>query len=201
MPGIVDVHLHFNEPGRTHWEGAATGSRALAAGGGTTFFDMPLNSTPCTITPRDFDAKRAALEAASITDFGLWGGLIPGAVGEMPAMAERGVVGFKAFMCDSGLAEFPRADDLTLMEGMRQAASLGLPIAVHAESQELTTRWPPRPECPRSPASRIPPPSTPISSGKWRRATRAKCRPTRFGTSPMASNSFHRSTPPRIRHC
>ena len=139
MPGIVDVHLHFNEPGRTHWEGAATGSRALAAGGGTTFFDMPLNSTPCTITPRDFDAKRAALEAASITDFGLWGGLIPGAVGEMPAMAERGVVGFKAFMCDSGLAEFPRADDLTLMEGMRQAASLGLPIAVHAESQELTT--------------------------------------------------------------
>src|SRR5207249_6017696 len=102
MPGLIDVHVHFNEPGRTSWEGAATGSRALAAGGGTLFFDMPLNSTPCCVNAREVDRKRAALEAASITDFALWGGLVPGSVPEMAAMADRGVVGFKAFMCDSG---------------------------------------------------------------------------------------------------
>src|SRR5580704_2169010 len=138
FPGLIDVHLHFNEPGRTNWEGAATGSSALAAGGGTLFFDMPLNSTPCTVDAAAFDQKRAALEASSITDFGLWGGLIPGNIPQMAELADRGVVGFKAFLCDSGLPEFPRADDLTLFEGLREAARLGLPVAVHAESQELT---------------------------------------------------------------
>lgn len=138
LPGLIDVHLHFNEPGRTGWEGAETGSRALAAGGGTLFFDMPLNSTPCTVTAEAVDTKRAALEASSIADFGLWGGLVPGSVSEMAAMADRGVVGFKAFMCDSGLPEFPRADAHTLRDGMREAARLGLPIAVHAESEEIT---------------------------------------------------------------
>src|SRR4051812_47432157 len=138
FPAVVDVHVHFNEPGRTEWEGAATGSRALAAGGGAVFVDMPLNSTPCTIGAEDFDRKRAALAAASITDFGLWGGLVPGRVTDMAAMAERGVIGFKAFMCDSGLPEFSRSDDATLYEGMQEAARLGLPIAVHAESEELT---------------------------------------------------------------
>ena len=141
MPGVIDVHLHFNEPGRTAWEGAATGSRALAAGGGTLFFDMPLNSTPCTISASDFDLKHAALEASSVTDFALWGGLVPGRVGEMAEVAARGVVGFKAFMCDSGLPEFPRADDVTLFEGLREAARLGRPVAVHAESEELTRGW------------------------------------------------------------
>ena len=138
LPGVIDVHLHFNEPGRTEWEGAATGSRALAAGGGTLFFDMPLNSTPCTVNAREFDRKRAALETSSITDFGLWGGLVPGSVPDMAEMADRGVVGFKAFMCDSGLPEFPRADDVTLLDGLREAARLGRPVAVHAESEELT---------------------------------------------------------------
>ena len=137
LPALIDVHVHFNEPGRTSWEGAATGSRALAAGGGTLFFDMPLNSTPCCTNAHEIDRKRAALEAASITDFALWGGLVPGAVGEMAAMADRGVVGFKAFMCDSGLPEFPRSDDATLLDGMREAARLRLPVAVHAESDEL----------------------------------------------------------------
>jgi allantoinase len=140
LPGLIDVHLHFNEPGRTDWEGAATGSRALAAGGGTLFFDMPLNSSPCTVNGEAFDQKRAALEASSITDFALWGGLIPENVGELAELAGRGVVGFKAFLCDSGLPEFPRADDLTLYEGMKQAAALGLPVAVHAESEEITKR-------------------------------------------------------------
>ena len=139
FPAVIDSHLHFNEPGRTEWEGAATGSRALAAGGGAVFFDMPLNSTPCTVNAHEFDRKRAALEAASIADFGLWGGLIPGNIGEMPELADRGVVGFKAFLCDSGLPEFPRADDDTLYHGLKQAARLGLPVAVHAESHELTT--------------------------------------------------------------
>ena len=138
LPGVIDVHVHFNEPGRTEWEGAATGSRALAAGGGTLFFDMPLNSTPCTVTAREFDRKRAALEASSITDFALWGGLVPGSISEMAEMAARGVVGFKAFMSGSGLPEFPRADDMTLLDGLREAARLGLPVAVHAESEELT---------------------------------------------------------------
>lgn len=138
FPAVIDVHLHFNEPGRTEWEGAATGSRALAAGGGAVFFDMPLNSTPCTVNAREFDRKRAALEASSITDFGIWGGLIPGNVPEMAELADRGVVGFKAFLCDSGLPEFPRADDLTFWEGLAEAAQLNLPVAVHAENQELT---------------------------------------------------------------
>jgi allantoinase len=138
FPGVIDVHLHFNEPGRTEWEGAATGSRALAAGGGTMFFDMPLNSTPCTTTAAAVIQKRAALEISSITDFALWGGLVPGSVGEMAGMAEEGVIGFKAFMCDSGLPEFPRADDQTLSDGMTEAARLGLPVAVHAESEEIT---------------------------------------------------------------
>jgi allantoinase len=138
FPGLIDAHVHFNEPGRTAWEGAESGSHALAAGGGTLCFDMPLNSTPCTITADAVDAKRAALEAACITDFALWGGLVPGAVDQMAAMADRGVIGFKAFMCDSGLPEFPFADDTTLRDGMREAARLGLPVAVHAESEEIT---------------------------------------------------------------
>jgi allantoinase len=138
LPGLIDVHVHFNEPGRTDWEGGSTGSRALAAGGGTMFIDMPLNSTPCTVTARAFDAKRKALEEASITDFGLWGGIVPGNLPSLPELAERGVIGFKAFLCDSGLPEFPRADDETLYAAMSEAACLGLPVAVHAENEETT---------------------------------------------------------------
>ena len=138
FPATIDVHLHFNEPGRTDWEGAATGSRALAAGGGAVFFDMPLNSTPCTVNAAEFDRKHAALQQSSIADFGIWGGIIPGNRVQMAELAERGVVGFKAFMSDSGLPEFPRADDLTLWEGFREAARLGSLVAVHAESEELT---------------------------------------------------------------
>jgi allantoinase len=139
FPGLIDAHLHFNEPGRTEWEGAESGSHALAAGGGTLFFDMPLNSTPCTLNADEVVRKRAALEAASIADFGLWGGLTPDSVCHMPAMAACGVVGFKAFMCDSGLPEFLRADDDTLRKGMREAVRVDLPVAVHAESEEMTS--------------------------------------------------------------
>ncbi len=138
LPGGIDVHVHFNEPGRAEWEGAATGSAAFAAGGGTLYFDMPLNSTPCTVDCRQFEAKRVALAAASVTDFALWGGIVPGNRGALADMAGAGAIGFKAFMSDSGLAEFPRSDDLTLYEAMVEAARFDLPVAVHAESDEIT---------------------------------------------------------------
>ena len=138
FPGLIDVHVHFNEPGQAHWEGIASGSAALAAGGGTAFFDMPLNSLPCTLDGPSFDQKLSAMQAHSHTDFALWGGLTPNNLQHMPDLAEHGVIGFKAFMCDSGLPQFPACDDATLYEGMRLAAQLGLPVAVHAESEALT---------------------------------------------------------------
>jgi allantoinase len=140
LPGLIDAHVHFNEPGRTNWEGFATGSAALAAGGGTCFFDMPLNSSPPTLDGDSFDAKRRAGEASSHADFALWGGLTPVNLDKLEELAERGVVGFKAFMCDSGIDDFQYADDLTLRRGMKIAARLGLPVAVHAEDQALTAR-------------------------------------------------------------
>ncbi|HWZ44263.1 MAG TPA: allantoinase AllB [Candidatus Saccharimonadales bacterium] len=137
LPGIIDIHVHFNEPGRTEWEGAASGSRALAAGGGALFFDMPLNSSPCTVGPAEFDLKRAALERSSIADFALWGGIVPGNRAALAPLGARGVIGFKAFMADSGLPEFPCSDDQTLHDAMHESARLGLPVAVHAESEDL----------------------------------------------------------------
>jgi allantoinase len=133
LPGVIDAHVHFNEPGRTHWEGWATGTRALAAGGATACIEMPLNAHPPTIDGAAFDAKLAAAEAAARVDFALWGGLVPGNLDRLDELAERGVVGFKAFMCDSGIEDFPAVDDELLEAGMRRAASLGLPVAVHAE--------------------------------------------------------------------
>jgi allantoinase len=140
LPGLIDGHVHFNEPGREEWEGITTGSAALAAGGGTCFVDMPLNSSPPTLDGESFDAKRRAAEKSSLTDFALWGGLTPDNLDQLEELAGRGVVGFKAFMCDSGIDEFARADDLTLFRGMQIAARLHLPVAVHAESQEITAR-------------------------------------------------------------
>lgn len=138
FPGVIDAHLHFNEPGRTEWEGFATGSMSLAAGGTTTYFDMPLNSHPPTIDAAAFDLKCEAARAASLVDFGLWGGLVPGNIGHMEELAARGVVGFKAFMSNSGIEDFQASDDLTLYEGMREAARLGCIVAVHAENDPLT---------------------------------------------------------------
>jgi allantoinase len=133
MPGVIDAHVHFNEPGRTEWEGWATGSRAAVAGGVTTVCDMPLNSHPPVVTADAFDAKRRAAEAQSICDFALWGGLIPGHVDDLEALATCGAIGFKAFMSNSGIDDFPKVDLQTLRAGMRRAAALGLPVAVHAE--------------------------------------------------------------------
>jgi allantoinase len=137
FPGIMDSHVHFNEPGRTDWEGVATGSAALAAGGGTMFFDMPLNSLPPTIDAAAFALKRAAAERSSLVDFSLWGGLVPGNVDRLEELRDAGAIGFKAFMCDSGVGEFPAANASTLKEGMVRAAALGCMVAVHAEDEFL----------------------------------------------------------------
>jgi allantoinase len=138
LPGVVDTHVHFNEPGRAEWEGVATGSRALVAGGGTTFGDMPLNNVPLTLDGPSFDEKAAIASTVSQADFALWGGLIPGNVDALPELHARGVIAVKAFMSDSGLPEFPASDDYTLLRGMEIAASLGMIFAVHAESDAIT---------------------------------------------------------------
>jgi allantoinase len=139
IAGIIDSHVHFNEPGRTNWEGLEHGSSALAAGGGTAFFDMPLNSLPPVTDAASFGLKRAAAERSSKTDFGIWGGLVPGNVAELEPMRDLGAIGFKAFMCNSGVEEFPLSDAATLREGMKRAAALGMLVAVHAEDEALAS--------------------------------------------------------------
>ncbi len=138
-PGVIDPHVHLNEPGRTDWEGIDSGTRALAAGGCTSFFDMPLNSAPPVLDVAALEAKRALMEKKSRCDFAIWGGLTPGNVGELRSLAAGGVIGFKAFLCSSGTADFPRADTGTLREGMRIAAELGLVVATHAENEEIVS--------------------------------------------------------------
>ncbi len=138
FPGAIDAHVHFNEPGRAGWEGFATGTRALAAGGATAYCDMPLNAHPPTLDAQSFDLKVEAARASSLVDFALWGGLVPGNLVHLDELAARGVVGFKAFMSNSGVDDFPAVDDVTLYEGMARAARLGLPVAVHAENDALT---------------------------------------------------------------
>lgn len=140
LPGWIDAHVHFNEPGRADWEGFTTGSQALAAGGGTTFFDMPLNSSPPVITRAAFEKKRRIGENLSTLDFALWAGLTPDSLDHMEAMADAGAVGFKAFMCPSGIDEFIYAGPSTLRSGMEIAARLGLPVAVHAEDPDVIRR-------------------------------------------------------------
>ena len=139
LPGAVDAHVHLNDPGRADTEGFETGTRAAAAGGTTTVVDMPLNARPPTIDARAFDAKVAAARGRAHVDFALWGGLVPGNADRMEELAARGVVGFKAFMSDTTTPEFAMADDLTLYEGMRIAAEVGRPVAVHAESEAITS--------------------------------------------------------------
>ncbi len=139
-PGFIDAHVHFNEPGRSDWEGLATGSRALAAGGGTVFFDMPLNSSPPTANVAALEQKRRCAEVESVLDFGLWGALIPGNQDDLEPLAEAGVIGFKAFMTDSGIDEFPSADAAVLRAGMKRAAACGRLVALHAEDRDLTRR-------------------------------------------------------------
>ncbi len=140
VPGFIDAHVHFNEPGRADWEGLETGSTALAAGGGTTFFDMPLNSDPPVLDAARLLEKRRIAEQKSLVDFALWGGLCPGHVDKIDEMAEAGAIGFKAFLCPSGIDEFPATDAATLREGLLRARQWDLPVSVHAESPEVLDR-------------------------------------------------------------
>ena len=133
LPGAIDLHVHFNEPGRTEWEGFATGSAAAAAGGATYVAEMPLNSVPSTTTVSALYAKQRAIQGKSWVDYGLWGGVVPGNADHLPALAEAGVVGFKAFMSPSGTDDFENSDTATLREAMQAIGPTGLRLALHAE--------------------------------------------------------------------
>ena len=137
FPGGIDSHVHFNDPGRTEWEDVGHGCRALLEGGYTSFVDMPLNNLPVTVTASAFTLKLAAMRTSAWLNYGLWGGLVPGNVEELRPMHELGAMGFKAFMCPSGIDEFPAADDRTLREGMRRIAELDSILLVHAEDPRL----------------------------------------------------------------
>ncbi|MBX7219954.1 MAG: allantoinase AllB [Blastocatellia bacterium] len=133
MPGLIDPHVHLNEPGRTEWEGFATATRAAAAGGITTVVDMPLNSIPPTTTLAHLETKAEAASGQCQVDVGFWGGAIPGNSGEFAAMLKAGVFGFKCFMVDSGVEEFPFVTESDLRLAMRELARLDGQLLAHAE--------------------------------------------------------------------
>jgi allantoinase len=133
LPGLVDTHVHVNEPGRTPWEGFATATRAAAAGGVTTIIDMPLNSIPPTVNVPALTAKQAAAEPQSAVDVGFWGGAVPGNLADIEPLHNAGVYGFKCFLLDSGVAEFPPLDAAGFEAAMTELARLGALMVVHAE--------------------------------------------------------------------
>jgi allantoinase len=133
LPGIVDTHVHLNEPGRTEWEGFATATAAAACGGTTTLVDMPLNSIPPTTTREALSAKRTAARGQCAVDVGFWGGVVPGNLGELAGMVEDGIRGFKCFLVDSGVEEFGWVGERELLPAMGELANLKVPLLVHAE--------------------------------------------------------------------
>ena len=133
MPGLVDSHVHINDPGRAHWEGFDTATRAAAAGGVTTLVDMPLNSIPATTTVAGLEAKKQAATGHSFVDVAFWGGVIPGNATDLEPLARAGVRGFKAFLSPSGVDEFPHVTESDLREALPILARLDLPLLVHAE--------------------------------------------------------------------
>ena len=133
MPGVIDPHVHINEPGRTEWEGFNTATKAALAGGITTLVDMPLNSSPVTTTANAFDKKLAAAKPQLHTNCGFWGGVIPGNENEIEALIEKGVLGFKAFLTHSGIDEFPNVTEDDLRKVMPIIAKYNLPLLVHCE--------------------------------------------------------------------
>lgn len=133
IPGIVDTHVHVNEPGRTEWEGFVTATRAAAAGGITTLVDMPLNSIPVTTDLKALTLKAQVAAGQCSVDYGLWGGIIPGNAAELEAMIDAGVLGFKCFLCHSGIDDFPNATEAELRMAMPILARRGIPLLVHAE--------------------------------------------------------------------
>lgn len=133
MPGLVDTHVHVNEPGRTEWEGFGTATRAAAAGGVTTIVDMPLNSIPATTTLDGLKTKLAAARDQLHVDVAFWGGVVPGNTAELAKLWEAGVVGFKCFLIHSGVDEFPNVTEADLREAMPELARLGALLIIHAE--------------------------------------------------------------------
>jgi allantoinase len=137
LPGLVDTHVHVNEPGRTEWEGFATATAAAAAGGVTTIVDMPLNSVPPTTTLAGLDAKRSVANGQCFVDVGFWGGAVPGNGADMRALHEAGVFGFKCFLLDSGVEEFGWLPPDEFAAAMALTADLGALMIVHAEDGTL----------------------------------------------------------------
>ncbi|MCU1614294.1 MAG: allB, partial [Frankiales bacterium] len=142
LPGLVDSHVHVNEPGRTEWEGFATATRAAAAGGVTTIVDMPLNSIPPTTTLQALHVKREAAGAQVAVDVAFWGGAVPGNLDQLRRLHEAGVVGFKCFLLDSGVPEFPPLDDEGLRAALVEVASLDWLLIAHAEDARLIAAAP-----------------------------------------------------------
>ncbi len=133
MPGLVDSHVHVNEPGRSEWEGFRTATRAAAAGGTTTIVDMPLNSIPPTVSVGALSEKRAAADGKLSVDVAFWGGLIPGSEDQIGPLVDEGVCGFKSFLVDSGVGEFPMVSPAELASALPVMHELGVPSLVHAE--------------------------------------------------------------------
>ncbi len=133
MPGLVDTHVHINEPGRTHWEGFETATRAAAAGGVTTLIEMPLNSIPTTTTGAAYQEKLIAAQGKLWVDVGFWGGVVPGNASEIRALADAGVFGFKCFLVPSGVDEFSYVKEADLRESLPVLAELGMTLLVHSE--------------------------------------------------------------------
>ena len=136
LPGLVDTHVHVNEPGRTDWEGFASATRAAAAGGVTTIVDMPLNSIPPTTTVAALEEKRSVAADQAYVDVGFWGGAVPGNVEDLAALHEAGVLGFKCFLLDSGVEEFPHLPPAAFADAMTEVARLGALMIVHAEDAD-----------------------------------------------------------------
>lgn len=133
MPGVIDAHVHVNEPGRTEWEGFRSAGRAAAAGGVTTMVVMPLNCTPAATSARALAAEAASAAKSCAVDFGFWGGVVPGNLGELRAMWELGALGFKCFLVHSGVDDFPGVSKSELEAAMPILRELGATLLVHAE--------------------------------------------------------------------
>ena len=142
LPGLVDSHVHVNEPGRTEWEGFASATRAAAAGGITTIVDMPLNSVPATTTLEALRVKREVAAGQVAVDVAFWGGAVPGNVDQLRAMHEAGVVGFKCFLLDSGVPEFPPLDDAGLRAALAELATVDGLLVAHAEDEQVIAAAP-----------------------------------------------------------
>jgi len=133
MPGLIDTHVHINEPGRTEWEGFETATKSAAAGGITMLVDMPLNSSPVTTTIESFNEKAEAAKNKLYVDCGFYGGLIPGNINELKGLIESGVFGLKAFMVDSGIEDFPFVNENDLRKAFTVISVYNIPLLVHAE--------------------------------------------------------------------